>query len=183
MIDQIWTRHSGLAAVCFGVMGGAIYMVMTGVTLAQIAAISGQVPFDMRPLGYTPQDAAALLEGLGVEGRNYYLSYQIPLDTAYPALLALTLICLMRWVGQNMCSPRLVRVGMHLSVAAAFCDYTENLGIVMMVLGWPDLPDLLVHASSFATVAKSILTTAAVAMALVIGLMGARHRARSACQT
>ncbi|MGB0439564.1 MAG: hypothetical protein ACPGFC_05590, partial [Paracoccaceae bacterium] len=114
------------------------------------------------------------------EGRRYYLSHQIPLDTMYPALLALTLVSLMRWSGQSLSGPRLVRGGVTLAIAAALCDYTENLGIVAMVLSWPDPSAVLVYASSIATVAKSILTTAAVMMAVLIGGLATRHRVRAA---
>jgi len=178
MIDRIWAKHLGMAVVCFGGVGALIYAVMITVTLAHLAAVSGQVPFDMRPSGYSPQEATALLEGLGVEGRRYYLNRQIPLDTAYPALLALTLVSLMRWFGQSIPSQRLVRVGIILSIGAALCDYSENLGIAVMVLNWPDLSGPIVHASSIATVAKSGLTTAAVMMAILIGVLAARSRVR-----
>ena len=180
MSDRIWTRHSGMAALCFGVLGAAIYALMITVTLAHLEAVSGQVPFDMRPFGYGPKSATALLEGLGIEGRRYYLSHQIPLDTAYPALLALTLISLVRWFRQNMPTPWLVRVGIILSISAALCDYVENLGIVAMILSWPDLSAPLVYASSAATLAKSIFTTAAVMIAIVIGVLATRYRIRRA---
>ncbi len=180
MIDRIWKRHFGLAAASFGGIAALIYILMVRVTLAHIEAVSGQVPFDMRPLGYGPQAAAALLEGLGVAGRGYYLSHQIPLDTAYPALLALTLISAMQWLGQSMSPHWLVRVGVIFSIGAALCDYIENLGVVAMILNWPDRSAPLVHASSLATVAKSILTTAAVMISILIGAMAARHRFRPA---
>ena len=180
MIDRIWTRHAGMVALCFGTLGALIYVLMITVTLAQIETISGRVPFDLRPLGYSPQDAALLLEGLGVEGRTYYLSHQIPLDTAYPALLALTLISLMRWCAQDAPTQTLVWVGIILAIAAALCDYAENLGIVVMILRWPDLSALIVHASSVATVAKSMLTTAAVIITVLIGFIAAKRRVRPA---
>jgi hypothetical protein len=153
---------------------------MITVTLAHIQSVSGQVPFDMRPLGYGPQDAVALLEGLGAEGRNYYLSHQILLDTAYPALLALTLVSVMRWFGKSIPSHRFVRMGIVLSVGAALCDYSENLCIVAMILSWPDLSASLVYVSSVATIAKSVLTTAAVMFAIWIGVLAATHRLRRA---
>ena len=180
MLGKLWTRHSGVAAVGFGVIAAVIYVVMITVTLPYIEAVSGQVPFDMRPLGYSPQDAAALLEGLGAEGRRYYLNHQILLDTLYPALLALTLVSLMRWFDQNMLAHRLVRLGIILSVGAALCDYAENLGISAMMLSWPDHSAPLVYASSIATVAKSSLTTAAVMVAISIGGLAAAQRARRA---
>jgi hypothetical protein len=144
---------------------------MITVTLAQIQAVSGQVPFDMRPVGYSPQDATALLEGLGVEGRQYYLQRQIPLDTLYPALLALTLIFAMRWFGERIANEQLVSVGIILSVGAALCDYAENLGIAAMIWSWPKLPDALVYASSAATISKSVLTTIAVMYLVFMGCL------------
>lgn len=161
MIDRIWTRHAGRAAICTGIIGAAIYWIMITVTLAQIQTVSGHMPFDMRPAGYGPQDAIAILEGLGAEGRQYYLHCQIPLDTLYPALLAATLIFAMRWFGTRISNDRLVRVGIILSGGAALCDYAENLGIVAMIRSWPDLSDALVYASSAASVSKSVLTTLA----------------------
>lgn len=178
MLDRLWTRHSGIAAIGFGVIAAVIYVVMITVTLSHIEAVSGQLPFDMRPLGYSQQDAAALLSGLGVEGRSYYLTHQLPLDTAYPALLALNLVSLMRWFGQVMPNSVLVRVGIILSVGAALCDYCENLGIVVMILNWSDLSGFLVFACSFATVVKSVLTTMAVMLVLLIGVLAARHQAQ-----
>lgn len=180
MIDRVWARHLGLATICFGGLGALIYGLMVTVTLAHIEAVSGYVPFDMRPLGYNPQDAAALLDGLSAKGRGYYLSHQIPLDTAYPALLSLTLVSLMRWFGQNMPTHLFVRVGIILSVGAVLCDYVENLGIVAMILRWPDISTSLVYASSVATVAKSVLTTAAVTLVMLIGFFATRHRMRHA---
>ena len=180
MIDSVSPRHFGIAAFCFGALGALIYVMMITVTLAHIEAESGQLPFDLRPLGYNTQDAATLLEGLGVEGRRYYLSHQIPLDTAYPALLALTLVSMMRWLDQSMPTHRFVRIGIIVSVGAALCDYAENLGIVAMILSWPNLSAPLVHASGIATVAKSGLTTAAVIVTILIGFRAVAQRLRRA---
>lgn len=169
MIELVWTKYAGRAAVCTGITGAAIYVLMITGTLAHIQAVSGHVPFDMRPVGYSPQDAVALLNGLGVEGRQYYLQRQIPLDTLYPALLALTLIFTMRWFGTRIANDRLVRVGILLSVGAALCDYAENLGIVAMILNWPSPSDTLVYASSAASVSKSGFTTVAIMCLMLMG--------------
>lgn len=169
MIERIWTRCAGRLALCTGIIGTAIYLIMITVTLAHIETVSGQVPFDMRPAGYSPQDATALLEGLGADGRRYYVQRQILLDTLYPALLALTLIFLMLWVGKRIENDQVVRVGIILSVGAALCDYAENLGIAVMIWSWPNLTDALVYASSAATISKSVLTMAAFLCLMLIG--------------
>lgn len=172
-------RRYGLAAIVFGLAGATIYLVMITVTLAHVQAVSNQIPFDMRPLGYTLQDATQLLAALGEDGREYYLMRQIPLDTAYPALLAMTLISTFYWLGLRLPYRWLVQVGVVLSLGAAFFDYAENLGIATMILTWPDLSQGVVYASSFASVAKSLLTTSAVLHAVFLGILRAVQSKRT----
>jgi hypothetical protein len=169
MMNNFWSRHVGKIAICSGMIGASVYWLMINVTLAEIQAISGQVPFDMRPFGYGPAEAAVLLDGLTADGRAYYLSHQIPLDTIYPAMLALTLVGMNSWLGQRMKSSTLVQLGIAASLGAAVCDYAENLGVAAMILTWPEPTDLLVKTASIATIAKSILTTVAVTLVLITG--------------
>jgi hypothetical protein len=147
---------------------------MINVTLAHIQAVSGHVPFDMRPFGFEPADAATLLDALGVDGRAYYLSHQIPLDTLYPAMLASTLIATLCWMGRRMPDSKLVRLGIVLSVGSALFDYIENLGIVVMIWTWPDVSGPLAYAASTATIAKSAITTLAVLLVLLLGVIWTR---------
>jgi hypothetical protein len=142
---------------------------MITVSLAQIQALSNLVPFDMRPFGYDALGAAQFLDALGAEGRNYYLSRQIPIDMVYPALFAMTLVSLFRGLRQRVVGRNLCNAGIAFSVGAALCDYAENLGIAAMIKTWPTLSPALVHASSGATVAKSGLTVAAVSSVLLLG--------------
>lgn len=174
MMHGTWFRYARVIAIGSGLIATTIYLVMINVTLAHIEAVSGQVPFDMRPFGYGPAGAAALLDALGVEGRHYYLGHQIPLDTFYPAMLALTLIASMSLFGRRMPESRLVRLGIILSVGTALFDYGENLGIVAMIRTWPAPPAHLIHAASAASVVKSVLTTLAVFMVFLIGLIWSR---------
>ena len=147
---------------------------MVGVTLAHLEIVSGQVPFDMRPFGYSPSDAATLLEALGADGRAYYLSRQIPLDTLYPALLALTLSSSICWFGRRLPNSRLIHLGVAFAVGSALFDYLENLGIAAMIYGWPDVSGSLVYAASTATIAKSVITTLAVMLVLATAFIWAR---------
>ena len=174
MIHTLLSRYVGFAAVGCGLIATVIYVLMIGVTLAHIEAVSGQVPFDMRPFGYSSAEAARLLESLGVEGRAYYLSHQIALDSLYPATLALTLSAAVCWFGQSLPNRKLVRFGIALSVGSALFDYVENLGIAAMIWSWPEVSTALVYAASTATIVKSALTTLAVLLALLIGFLWVR---------
>ncbi|WP_370253451.1 hypothetical protein [Nioella sp.] len=175
MTNKIRARYVGPATLGLGVMGASIYLLMVTVTLAHIEAVSGLIPFDMRPLGYSHADALMLLDALGADGRAYYLSHQIPLDTVYPALLALTLMGAICWIGERLPSRTLVRAGGMLSLGAAAFDYTENLAICAMIWSGPNPSVPLVFAASAATIAKSVLTSLAVSLTLLLGVMWARR--------
>jgi len=174
------TRHAprryGMAAITLFLAGASIYALMINVTLAHIEAVSKQVPFDMRPFGYGPQEASRLLDALGEEGRIYYLTRQIPLDMFYPALLAMTLVASILFFARRPPGSRLVRAGIACALGAALFDYAENLGIASMILRWPDLSHGVVHATSAASIVKSGLTTAAVAIVLLVGAGWLRRR-------
>ncbi len=169
MANRNLSKHIGKVAVVSGLVGASLYFLMINVTLAHIEVVSGHVPFDMRPFGYTPTKAAVLLEALGVEGRAYYLSHQIALDTLYPAMLASTLIATICWLGQRMPNRKLVRFGIALSVSSALFDYGENLGIAAMIRNWPESSAPLVYATSTATILKSASTTLAMLLTLLVG--------------
>lgn len=174
------SQHSGKIAIGAALLAASVYVTMVSVTLAHLELVSGQAPFDMRPFGYGPLDAATLLDALGADGRAYYLSRQIPLDTIYPALLALTLSSTVCWFGRRMPGSRLVRLGVAFAVGSALFDYVENIGIVAMIYGWPDVSGSLVTAVSTATIAKSFMTTMAVMLALATWFVWGPLRALSA---
>lgn len=168
------SKHYGKIAIGAALLATSVYFAMVSVTIAHLEVVSGQLPFDMRPFGYGPSDAATLLDALGADGREYYLSRQIPLDTLYPALLALTLSSTICWFGQRMPNRRLVHLGVACAVGSALFDYIENLGIVAMIYDWPDVAGSLVYAASTATIAKSVMTTLAAMLALATGFIWGR---------
>ena len=155
------TENMGRWASIFAGLAAIFYLLMIVVTLSELQAMSGLAPFDLRPVGYTAIEADALLARLGDAGRWYYVSRQIPLDMIYPALLAMTIIATLQWVGSQSNLVRYVRFGSWLAMLAAFFDYLENVGIISMILLWPNLPNFVVAAASLASVAKAGLTTAA----------------------
>lgn len=149
-------------AAVFGAAAVAVYLTMVLITLPHLEAQSGFTPFDMRPAGYGPEEAGALLSALGDEGRSYYVNRQLLLDAFYPALMALTLTSLFRLVGNKLSQVRLVKVGIAVSWMAAGFDYAENAGIYAMLSMWANLPDLLVYLTAIATVSKSAFTSLAI---------------------
>ena len=173
------TKRYGRQAALFGLAAAGVYLLMIFVTLAHIETLSGLRPFDMRPGGYSAEQAKSLINALGSSGRRYYLTRQIPLDLVYPSLMALTLVSLLKWLGSRDVSQKLVRIGTWFSIAAAIADYLENTGICLMILSWPEISANTVLAASVASIVKSGLTTAAVLTVLLGAVFWAFKRIRS----
>jgi hypothetical protein len=147
----------------------ATYGAMLVWTLPAIsAAAGGLAPFDMRPTGYSHDEARAFLMALSPEGKALYLDVQHKLDAAYPGLLAATLFFataalapkswgLWRWVIALVAIP------------GAVFDYLENAAAAVMLLGGVDgLTEDTVAAASRWTTLKSWATTVAMTVLLVL---------------
>jgi len=147
----------------------AVYLTMVLWSLPRIAMMAGGItPFDMRPTGYSFDQAKAFLTALSPEGASFYLNVQHLLDAAYPAMLAVVLAVgalglaarRARWLG--------ILAGLAASLGAAF-DYLENGAVRMMLLSDPDaISDQLAHQASQWTVLKSACTTVAMSLVLVL---------------
>ena len=93
------------------------------------------------------------------------------------------------WLRLRLPYSKLMRAGVVCSVGAAFFDYVENLGVIAMILSWPNLTHPLVYASTSASIAKSCMTIAAVSIVLFLAatwfwvLIGSRSYPRFSSST
>lgn len=144
------------------ILTNAVYFVMLNYSIPELLSASDGLPiFDMSPSGYSYQQALALLSSLGEEGRNFYLSTQLVLDLFYPLLFGLCYFSLLQWLIKLIqLKRRALTVLSFLPFLACAFDYTENVGIWLMLSSYPDLSKTLVTISSVLTVTKSILTMA-----------------------
>ena len=141
-----------------------LYMVMLIWTLPHLTAMAGGlVPFDLRPMGYSPNDARAFLGALGPDGAAYYLGVQQRLDTVFPALLALVLVISFRKL-----APRKLGLTLGgLAVLAAAFDYAENLAVRSMLQAGV-VTDAMAQRASAMTIAKSTCATVAISALLIL---------------
>lgn len=166
-----------LRRTVFWILLGATLLVYGAIVLWSLPQISsaagGLTPFGLRPAGYNLVEAKAFLTALGTEGRAFYLGPQHGLDTAYPALLAATLIWATLWGFGDL--PGAARVLLVLpALAGTGFDYHENVRVAGLLR--EEAPTAaMVGAASFATVAKSVATT----VAMIIVLVGLGLRLRS----
>lgn len=147
-----------------------IYIAMLTWSLPLISdAAGGLAPFDMRPSGYTYEEAKVFLSALSEDANSFYRHTQIAkLDTAYPGLLALTLFMAIGLLAQNW----LKIWGWVLALIAipgAIFDYMENINIKLMLFLGPDNinAEIVANASARST-AKAMFTTAAMSVLLIL---------------
>ncbi len=120
----------------------------------------GAAPFDIRPFGYSYEEARAFLDAIGAAGRRYYASPELLLDMFYPPLYAVSRGLALWWLtmpGRGRDGPWPLRLRYALiavPLAMASLDVIENLCIAAMLWTWPDLSPLMVQISSAITRVK-----------------------------
>ncbi|PCI40143.1 MAG: hypothetical protein COB46_07345 [Rhodospirillaceae bacterium] len=75
--------------VVFVTVTNYLTMVLWSLPLVSDMA-GGGVPFDMRPSGYSFEEAQVFLMAMSNKGRDFYLNTQHLLDFFYPTLFAIT---------------------------------------------------------------------------------------------
>ncbi|WP_371168297.1 hypothetical protein [Aliiroseovarius sp. 2305UL8-7] len=133
---------------------------------------NGLMPFDLRPTGYSANEARAFLSALGETGRAQYLGAQHWLDTFYPGLLAVSLV-----LSYFLLFPRRWAVGFSfLAMLAAVFDWNENIAVAdLLRLGAGGIDEEVVSIAALFTVLKSAAVTMALSI-LIIGLILAGWR-------
>jgi hypothetical protein len=159
----------------------AIYAVMVLWSLPYIQQqAQGLRPFDLHPGGYSLAEAGEFLGKLSEQGRSFYLAVQHRLDLFYPALLALTLAS-----GMWLMAPASWKAARWLLVILPLpgmvFDYLENRFVAALLKSDPtSLDEEVVAAASLATIIKSIATTIAITVFLLLLVMRIWRKRRSA---
>jgi hypothetical protein len=150
-------------------------------TLARLERLAdGLTPFDIRPKGYSYTEARAFLEAIGEQGRRYYASPELVIDTLYPPLYAVSRGLALWWLtmpGRVREAPLPLKVRYALiavPILMASLDLFENGCVALMLWTWPDLSRGLVEVSSLATRVKimaGVLTEALMGALAVVSIM------------
>lgn len=149
----------------------AVYAFMLLVTIPEVMQHSnGMKILDLMPGGYSAEYVRKLFDTLGESGRDAYLFRQLPVDFAYPGLFMATFCLTIRKIYSRL--PKFSRYAALLSISAllggAF-DYLENVGVVAMLLRYPNDLSAIAPVSSAFSVAKSVFSSFAFS-AIAFGL-------------
>ncbi len=123
---------------------------------------------DLKASGYSQEYVISFLETIGKEGRDLYLTQQIPLDLIYPSLLAITGALFIALFSKKINS----RLGviMFIPIVGAIFDYLENSMVAVMLLSFPHITKPMVVSSSIFTVSKTFFDS--VYLVLLVILFG-----------
>ncbi|MCK0141734.1 hypothetical protein [Aliiroseovarius sp. F20344] len=139
---------------------------------------NGLMPFDLRPSGYTTDDAREFLMALNENGKAHYLGVQHKLDTLYPGLMALSLI-----LAYLLLFPTKWAAGFSgLAVLAAVFDWNENGAVAdLLRLGANGIDEEVVSIAALLTMLKSGFVTVALTILLagVAGMMWRRWKGQT----
>lgn len=152
---------SGRTVFILFIITMSVYLLMLLYSIPLVESFAPDTAlFDLSPSGYSYQHALSLLEELGNEGRQHYLSLQLPLDFIYPGLFAVSYTLLLIWLFSK--SVKDTSKAFYLAfipVLGGLFDYLENIYIIRMINSFPDLSAGLVQVASTFTLLKSIFTT------------------------
>lgn len=116
--------------------------------------------FDMQ-FFYSPQMARQFLSLLSEEGRNVYLTRQLPLDFFYPVAYTTFFVLLIRWGLRR--STKLA----YLPVLLAVLDYGENICVLRMLKA-SEVSDALVVTGAVFTCSKNIVMFVCISLILIL---------------
>jgi hypothetical protein len=141
----------------------------------RIETLSGDVGAMDLLIVYTPGKAYEMIAAYGQQGRRYYTTIALTLDTIFPLLLTLTFSSILASVFHRTFSREgVVQRAVLVPLAAMTADLMENMGIVTMLLSYPrKLPAVALLASAFSTVkwtgiaAESVLVVVGVVASLI----------------
>jgi hypothetical protein len=161
IINFLQERATGRTVLILVVVTLGVYAAMLLYTIPSVLEHAPDMNlFDMSPGGYSLEYAGSLLDAIGADGRQTYLTRQLPMDFVYPGLFAVTYTLLLTWLFNKGFSQRspIFYLALVPAVAGLF-DYLENVGIIMMLRSFPNISAATVAYASVCSVIKSVFTT------------------------
>jgi hypothetical protein len=133
---------------------------------ALLAQSRGLVILDAN-IGYSPDEAYALFEALGPEGRQLY-RYLHLVDLFFPIIGMLFFATLIAWLLRHIVSPHHPAQRLILfAPAGMLADYAENICIWLMMLAFPQRLDGVAQLANFFTLFKAVNGFIGIAVILV----------------
>ena len=183
------TNLSGKKVLLLFLLTNIVYAVMLTVTIPKTMTFSnGLKLLDMMPLGYDLEYINTLFETLGENGRQVYLTNQLPVDMIYPFLFGISYCLLIGFFLKKL--NKLDSFFFYLCflpLIAGIADYLENFGIFTMLYNFPDFSPFTAKVTNVFSVVKSMTTTvffiALIITLLMLGISKIKERRKTSANT
>ena len=132
---------------------------------------NGMRLLDMIPTGYDWNYVNELFNTLGENGRDTYLTKQVPADMFYPLLFGISYCLIFAYFLKKLDKLSIPFIYLCLlPIIGGIADYFENFGIIKMLNNYPDLSEATVHTTNTFSVIKSV-SSSIYFMALIVILV------------
>lgn len=164
---------SGKKILGLFILTNVVYLFMLFVTIPKTMGFSnGMKLLDMLPTGYNRDYVIELFRTLGENGREIYLTNQLPVDMIYPLLFGITYSFLLAYFLKKLNKLKSPFTYLCLlPIIAGIADYSENIGIITMLYSYPDLSEVAVKTTNSFSLIKSISTSVFFIVLIIILIM------------
>ena len=176
-ITKVLEKYAtGKKVLSLFILTNVVFLFMLMVTIPKTMEFSnGMKLLDMLPTGYNLDYVNKLFSTLGENGREIYLTNQIPVDMIYPLLFGLTYTLLLAYFLKKLNKLKSPFTYLCLlPIIAGIADYFENIGIITMLNSSPNLTEITVNTTSTFSVIKSTSTTlffiALIVILIIVGI-------------
>lgn len=173
---------SGKKILGLFILTNVVYLFMLFVTIPKTMGFSNEMKLlDMLPTGYNRDYVNELFRTLGENGREIYLTNQLPVDMIYPLLFGLTYSLLLAYFLKKLNKLKSPFTYLCLlPIIAGIVDYLENIGIITMLNNYPDLTETIVNVTNTFSVIKSTSTSiffiAVIVIFIILGIKFAKKK-------
>ena len=149
-----------------------VFLLMMIYTFPEINHQIGTKVFDLQTFGYSVSTAESIVNNLDDRTTGLYLFPQLMLlDIVYPFLLALLLSGLLfRLIKTTQSEGKIISKLLILPFAAMIFDYSENIGVILMISKSIEVSQTIVYLSSTATILKGVSTSIAWIAILILSV-------------
>jgi Na+/glutamate symporter len=141
-LDLIIQKATWKKAVIFSLIFVFFYILInpSGIGVAGLLKITGGANILDFEFGYTHEGAYKILTELGEKGREFYLTRIVPLDFPFPLSYMLFYAVWTALLLKHTALKKWCKYTILFSFFAMLFDWIENIGIIIMLTHYPDLP-------------------------------------------
>lgn len=165
IIEKATLGKALLFTIIFIVMYIIINFTSVGVTgLLKITNGASILDFEF---GYSMDKANHMLTVLGEDGRRFYLTKIIPIDFPFPFAY---MLCYAGWISLLVKYIAPLSAAKYLTFVPLFAmlfDWIENIGIILMLSNYPNMPMLAIYTASISGILKTLFTLGSISIILV----------------